>query len=174
MGRKLRTTLPTTLHVMKPQLPKVSRLQTKDKQIKKRQQQNFDQRHKATNLKPLQKGEGTVVNSCAPRSYIIQTDDQETYRRNRKMLLPLPSTTTKETTAPKATDTVTPNVTNLLRRPVVAFPIEQCPNPQPADNTQVTQTRSGRISKPPDRYYIITEHHVYDPRRGDVVYSYIM
>ena len=49
----------------------------------------------------------TVVNSCAPRSYIIQTDDQGTYRRNRKMLLPLPSTTTKETTAPKTTDTVT-------------------------------------------------------------------
>ena len=160
MGRKLRTTLPTTLQVMKPQLPKVSRLQTKDKQIKKRQQQNFDQRHKATNLKPLQKGDrvwlsdrktkGTVVNSCAPRSYIIQTDDQGTYRRNRKMLLPLPST--KETTTPKTTDTVTPNVTNLLHRPMVAIPIEQCPNPQPAGNTQVTQTRSGRISKPPDRY----------------------
>ena len=57
MGRKLQTTIPPTLNTMKPQLPNTSQLQTKKRLIKKRQQQNFDQRHKATNLKPLQKGE---------------------------------------------------------------------------------------------------------------------
>ena len=87
---------------MQPQLPNSSKLQTKGKQLKKRQQQNFDQRHKATNLKPLHKGDGvwlsdrkskgTVIKNCAPRSYIVQTDDQTTYRRNCKMLLPLPPT----------------------------------------------------------------------------------
>ena len=46
---------------MKPQLPNSSQLQTREKHIKKRQQQHFDQRHKATNLKPLQKGDKCMV-----------------------------------------------------------------------------------------------------------------
>ena len=50
MGRKLRTTIPTTLQTMKPRLPKMSQLQNRKK--KKRQQQNFNRRHKATNLNP--------------------------------------------------------------------------------------------------------------------------
>ena len=35
-----------------------SQLQTREKHIKKRQQQHYDQRHKATDLTPLQKGQG--------------------------------------------------------------------------------------------------------------------
>ena len=71
---------------MKPQLPNTSQLQTKEKQLKKRQQQNFDQRHKASNLKPLKEGDnvwlpdknmnGTVIKNCGPRSYIVQTDNK--------------------------------------------------------------------------------------------------
>lgn len=57
MGRKLRTTIPTTLQAMKPQLPNSSKLQSRETQIKKRQQQNFDKHHKATDLTPLQKGD---------------------------------------------------------------------------------------------------------------------
>ena len=82
---------------MKPQLPNSSKLQTRETQINKRQQQNYDQRHKATDVKPLQKGDsvwlsdrkskGIVIENSAPRSYIVQTDNQATYRRNRKMLL---------------------------------------------------------------------------------------
>ena len=90
MGQKLRTTIPTTLQVMKPQLPNNSQLQPRERHIKKRQQHNFDQRHKATNLTPLKMGEsewlsdrkskGTVIKNCAPRSYIVRTDDQWIYR----------------------------------------------------------------------------------------------
>ena len=99
MGRKLRTTIPTTLRTMKPRLPKMSQLQNRKK--KKRQQQNFNRWHKATNLKPLSKGDtvwlpdrkcnGIVIQNYAPRSYIVQTDEQEIYRQNYKKLLPLPS-----------------------------------------------------------------------------------
>ena len=106
---------------MKPQLPNSSQLQTREKHIKKRQQQHFDQRHKATDLTPLQKGDsvwvsdrkskGTVIENCAPRSYIVQTDDQGTYRQNRKMLLPLPFV--QKVVEPGADEHTTPNTVQL-------------------------------------------------------------
>ena len=84
MGRKLRTTIPTVLQTMKPQLPKMSQLQNREK-IKKRQQRNFNRRHKATKLKPLSKVDtvwlpdrkckGTVIQKYAPRSYVVQTEE---------------------------------------------------------------------------------------------------
>ena len=143
---------------MQPQLPNSLKLQTKGKQLKNRQQQNFDQRHKATNLKPLQKGDsvwlsdrkskGTVIKICASRSYIVQTDDQATYRQNRKILLPLPPT--QKVVEPRTSEQVTPDTAKLPCRPMVAIP---CPSPRPTENThQVTHTRSGCVSKPPDRY----------------------
>ena len=161
MGRKLRTTIPATLHIMKPQLPNTSQLQTKERDIKKRQQQNFNQRHKATNLKPLQKGDkvwltdrkekGTVLGKSATRSYIVQTEDQGTYRRNRKMIIPMPSVDCKVL---KSNEQVTPKYTiaKQSHRPVVAIPIQQHQTPPKANNAQIIQTRSGRISKPPERF----------------------
>lgn len=162
MGRKLRTTVPTTPQAMKPQLPDAIRLQSKDEKIKKRQKRNFDQRHQATDLKPLQKvervwipdrkseGTVTVIGNCAPRSYIVETDHQGTYRRNRKMLLPLLSV--QKTTKPKMS--ITTETAKPLHCPVVVIRIVQPPATQQAENSQFTQTRSGRISKPPDCYII--------------------
>ena len=157
MGRKLRTTIPTTLQAMKPQLPNMSQLQNKENKIKKRQQKHFNRRHKATNLKPLRKGDnvwlpdrkckGIVIQNYAPRSYVVQTDEQGTYRRNRKMLLPLPSV--EKTVKPTINKSNSPN---NAKRQVVTIPIEQHPASQQPVNNQVTQTRSGRVSKPPERY----------------------
>ena len=157
MGRKLRTTIPTTLQAMKPQLPNMSQLQNKENKIKKRQQKHFNRRHKATNLKPLRKGDnvwlpdrkckGIVIQNYAPRSYVVQTEEQGTYRRNRKMLLPLPSV--EKTVKPTINKSNSPN---NAKRQVVTIPIEQHPASQQPENNQVTQTRSGRVSKPPEHY----------------------
>ena len=57
MVRKLRTTIPTNLQTTKSQLPNMSQLQNRERKIKKRQQQNFNRWHKATNLTPLRKGD---------------------------------------------------------------------------------------------------------------------
>ena len=114
MGIKLRTTLP----IMKPRLPNMSQLQSREKKIKKRQQQNFNRWHKATNLKPLKKGDtvwlpdrkhnGIVIQNYAPRSYVVQTGEQgHTYKRNRKMLLPLLSV--EKTIKPNTNKSKTPN-----------------------------------------------------------------
>ena len=63
----------------------MSQVQNREKKIKKRQQQNFYRQHKA-NLKPLSKGDtvwlpdrkckGIVIQNYAPRSYVVQTDEQ--------------------------------------------------------------------------------------------------
>ena len=159
MGRKLRTTIPTTLQTMKPQLPKMSQLQNREKKIKKRQQQNFNRRHKATNLKPLSKGDtvwlpdrkckGTVTQNYALKSHVVQTNEQGTNRhaQNCKMLLPLPSV--EKTIKP---NTNTSETLNNIKRPVVTIPIEQHPTSQHPENHQVTKTRSGCVSKPTERY----------------------
>ena len=142
---------------MKPQLPNMSQLQNREKKIKKRQQQNFNRQHKATNLKLLRKGytvwlpdrkcKGIVIQKRAPRSYVVQTDQQGTYRQNCKMLLPLPSV--EKTIKPNTNTSKTPN---NAKQPVVAIPIEQHYTSRHPENHQVTKTRSGRISKPPECY----------------------
>ena len=86
------------------------------------------------------------------RSYIVQTDDQATYRRNHKMLLPLPPT--QKVVEPRTSEQVTPDIAKLCtlssNSSYVAIP---CPSPRPTENThQVTHTRSGCVSKPPDYY----------------------
>ena len=107
----------------------MSQLQNREKKIKKRQQQNFNRWYKATNLKPLSKGDtvwlpdrkctGIIIENYAPRLYVVQTDEQETYRRNRNMLLPLPFV--EKTIKPNTNKSKTPN---NAKQPLVAIPTE--------------------------------------------------
>ena len=99
MGRKLKTTIPIIPVVLQPKLPNHSTLRKKEDEIRKRQQKNFDRRHKAKTLEPLLPGEtvwipdhsttGIVTNEIAPRSYNVQTATGQ-YRRNRRHIIPLP------------------------------------------------------------------------------------
>ena len=81
-------------------------------------------------MKPLSKGDtvwlpdrkckGIVIQKYAPRSYVVQTDELGTCRRNCKMLLPLPSV--EKTIKPNMNTSKRPN---NAKQPVVAIPIEQ-------------------------------------------------
>lgn len=64
------------------------------------------------------------------------------------MLVPLPS---DDRTA-KSNVPIRPNTAKPPPRPVVAIPIEKHPNIGQSRNSQYTQTRSGRVSKPPERF----------------------
>ena len=100
--------------------------------------------HKITNLKPLQKGDkvwltdrkakGIVLEKSATRSYIVQTDDQGTYRRNHEMIIPMPSDNRKVL---RSNEQVTPKdtIAKQSHRPVVAIPIQQRQAPLKANNT---------------------------------------
>ena len=97
MSRKLRTNVPVTREVLKPQDPDLSSVRERDERHKTRQQSN-NSRHGARELTPLNPGESvwipdreqeaTVTQEAGTRSY-VQTSDG-TYRRNRRALVHLP------------------------------------------------------------------------------------
>ena len=92
MGRKSQTTLPTTPKQLKPSIPKERVVREKERKLKKKNKRNFDNRHKARDLQPLQPGDtvwipenksdGTIVEQSNPRSYTVRVQGG-TIRRNR-------------------------------------------------------------------------------------------
>ena len=84
--------------VLNTTFTKTTKLKEKEKWIRQRQQKNFNQHHRASELKPLQTGdyvwipdtrsEGIVLQETNPRSYEVETPSG-TYRRNRHHIIPL-------------------------------------------------------------------------------------
>ena len=99
MSRKLRTNVPMTREVLKPQVPDISSVRERDERHKTRQQSNYNSRHGARELTPLNPGEtvwipdreqeATVTQEAGTSSYEVQTSDG-TYRCNRQALVHLP------------------------------------------------------------------------------------
>ena len=147
MGRKLRTTVPVIPKALQPKLPNHNALRKKEGEIRKRQQNSFNRRHKAKALEPLLPGEtiwipdrnttGTVTKEAASRSYKIQTESGQ-YRCNRRHIIPLPA-------QPDITSADTTDANTELHSD----------RSEPSDNQQdsgYTRTQSGRVSKPPTRF----------------------
>ena len=161
IGRKLRTTIPVIPRQLIPTLPKTRMLREKEKKLRHKQKTNFDSRHEARELVPLETGdtvwilankaEGTGVRKQATRSYTVQTRDG-VLRRNRRHLQLLPSL---PETGEENSSTATRDPTNTAHEDS-----EQNPSPDgvehpdpptpPTANSDLTQTRSGRVSKPPE------------------------
>lgn len=98
MGRRTRTTLPTTSKLLRPRLPK----NVKSKLQKKCEKQKYFYNRQARPLKQINVGDTVrfkndqfwqkamvVAKSPQPRSYVIQSG-QQTFRRNRKHLIQTP------------------------------------------------------------------------------------
>ena len=102
--------------------------------MRARQKNNFDQHHRAKTLEPLLPGEtvwlpdhsssGKVVEQTAPRSFVVQTSEG-VYRRNRRDIISMPVSDPEDSGEAGS---------------------------QPATDSNTTRTRSGRMSKPPDRF----------------------
>lgn len=85
MCRKLRTNVPISCELRKPHIPDISAVAERDRREEQRQTENFNSRHRATELPPLEPGdtvylqdretEGTVVEESAPRSYRVDTQN---------------------------------------------------------------------------------------------------
>ena len=143
MGRKIRTTLPVLPKMLNPELPSKLQLQAKEKAIKDRQRRNFNNRHRAKDLQPLERGEkvwirdneeqAVVTDALPNRSYLVETP-HGAYRRNRRDLIAVPNNEPNDAETLKLTHT------------------EDATDPARSSNdTGTVHTRSGRISKPPDR-----------------------
>ena len=105
---------------------------------------NFDSRHDARELKPLSPGDtvwiaerdasGTVVRQeNSPRSYTVRERDGGTLQRNRRdlVIMPRPAEPEQQQEAESS-----PNETDR----------------NSSDNGNAVRTRSGRVSKPPQKY----------------------
>lgn len=131
MGRKLRTTVPTTRQQLVPRVPDSTLVRNRDKQQKQRQERTFNRRHGARELPELVPGdtvwvpdrnsEATVQDETNPRSYEIETADGN-YRRNRRDLIQLPEQPT------------------------------QVVEEMPTEETDTTSRRSSRTVCAPERY----------------------
>ena len=145
MGRKLRTTLPMTSEQLKPSLPDDTLVRRKEKERMKR---NFDKHHRARDLQPLEPGEsvwipenkssGTVIGESNPRSYDVQTQDGM-LRRNRRDLVQMPNDSEAQSDEPEQSNSADQASESQTEN-----------GPRSAGNGNAT-TRSGRVSKPPDR-----------------------
>ena len=161
MGRKLRTALPVQPKLLDPKWPDLRKVASREKNIKHKQKQYYDRRHRVRSLLPLRTNQNVWVKyqrktgivqskSKFPRSYHVQTD-QGIIRRNMRFLSALPEENKSDTngqnqgcfeTAPKS-------------------PVKLCDNSEKnAENRENYQytggqnyyvTKSGRCVKPPDR-----------------------
>ena len=137
MNRQLRTTiLESQLH---PSVSEYNVVRERETMTKASIKRNFDIRHRANTLDPLSPGQqvwisgrrdsGVVIEqSQSPRSYIVATPTGNV-RRNRRHLTRIPDSENSDS------------------RP------EQTPQQEmfPTQSTTQLTTRSGRVSKPPNR-----------------------
>lgn len=142
MNRKLRSSLPITPEQLLPQIPDYSQLREKEERAREKQKATFDTRHRSQLLEPLlpgeevwiadQKTQGTVVRQAAPRSYTVETPGGMLRRNRRHLNRSPPEGPTVELPGDQATASV----------------CDQTPTPSPEGTVQ---TRSGRLSAPPER-----------------------
>ena len=114
----------------------------KDALFKQKQKENFDRRHGVRELPKISPGDfvwikdrqsgGVVREQAAPRSYHVQTEDGE-FRRNRRDLISM-----QPEEFPFAD--VDLDLNNPLKQAG-----------ETAVGPSIVQTRSGRVSKPPQR-----------------------
>ena len=161
MGRRLRTSIPVTEDLLKPQLYDPEDVLPKLKERQRKQKLQHDR--KAKELPPLRDGEVVRVREGnkwkparvtqvlpSPRSYKVETERGE-YRRNRRHLL-----RTEESQIPEITPT--PEVSNdedltdTEVEPSSVRVAHENPVTPPTGMSTATTTRSGRTIKEPQRF----------------------
>ena len=147
MNRRIRTTLPVAPHTLQHQ--RAPDIRVKESNYRQNMKLQYDSRHNARELPTLLPGdkvlvkdtntEGTVVKPAdnAPRSHVIATPKGE-IRRNRRSLNKLPDSTAPTSPQRHAGENAT---------------APQHPAPPSPSAPGTTRTRSGRVSRPPDRLH---------------------
>ena len=99
MGRQIRSTLPSSSHVLQPKWPDLDKVKHQDAETKASYQLYHDRHNSPQELSPLKPGDKMRVKlpgdkiwkkqqltlvSGQNRSYVLKSSDGATYRRNRK------------------------------------------------------------------------------------------
>ena len=157
MGRRLRTQIPMTKEMLKPQLYDPEEVLTKLKERQRKQKLQHDQT--AKELPPLRNGELVRVRECnklkpdtvteilpSPRSYKVETERRE-YRRNRHLLRMEELKASEFTcTAPSGEDLTDTEVE------MSGAGALQSPRSTPVKMSMATTTPSGKTVREPLRF----------------------
>ena len=161
MGRRLRTTLPTTPIKLTPQWPELKKLREKEAKVKTEQTKDYNRRHAVKELRHLSPGDRVyipdrkenavvVAKTPEPRSYYLDTDSYATVRRNKRQLNPNPKEAKYVTGSPlpdpPETSKVQPPVPAEEKDALRSAQKSSIPIPVPGNTT-----RSGRKVNPPKR-----------------------
>ena len=165
-GRKLKTLLPQNPANLKPKPVRFKKLQAKENAMRSRSKQNYDLRKQAR-LKPnLLSGENVYVKDFKvdgkviteanrPRSYIVDTP-RGVISRNRRHLVKIKNSNfdSQECEGEQTDDRE--NLQNSGNLPNPDYDSKICSTPLSPINSPISSdkhyvTRSGRVSKPPDK-----------------------
>ena len=177
-GRRLRTTLPALPKTFVPQPIDMTAFQRKDEEVRATQKHYYDIRHGVKPLPILRPGNFvrieqngkekwsepcTVQRQYSPKSYVIQTPSGRHFRRNRQQLLESsfqPRQRLETFPWPEQSKTF-PVADHMPQNPM---PLQPCALPPESNEQLNTQsqneaqtppavvTRSGRVSRPPEKY----------------------
>ena len=167
MGRKIKTTLPTLEANLQPRWPDLELVRNKDAMEKQKQAFYFNQRHGARPLPSLKPGDPVLMKldhqkswktpaivtgeGITPRSFVIETPQGATLRRNRRHLQHVPETA--GAAHPLAPDGLQQGAAGQQPDPPVTTdttsPTASVKPPDPQNG--LFHTRSGRQSKPGER-----------------------
>ena len=126
-----------------------------------KQQQQYNSRHRAKDLTPLQPGDniwvrdqdcyGTVVEQAPqPRSYLVQTP-KGVIRQNRSALVTTETRQQIQRDDPSPTSTTPDEAEDPPATPSQSTTPPSSPRPTTAQSPGVTRTRSERVVNPPSR-----------------------
>ena len=160
MSRRTRTTIPTAEGLLKPEIVDG----VHDNIKRKRQQTKAAYDKSARPLPELQIGEpvrlqpvnpkapwdkGSCVAKVGPRSYLIETENGNLYRRNRKFIRQDPSQGHQQLII---TDSSTTKQSSPLPKPADVHPEPTVKEERKSQQPQTLVTRSGRVSVRPSRF----------------------
>lgn len=123
MGRRIRTPVPISSEQLQPQWPDLERFREKDTVLKLQQQQTFNRRHRTQTLPPLQPGQHVWIKPTHTEGTVVS-----------------------QAQTPRSYEVETPDGGRLRRNRSHLREI-----PVPPASGDMTVTRSGRLSKAPER-----------------------
>jgi hypothetical protein len=159
MGRRLKTSLPTAAPLLKSRASdEVQRILKKQKE---KQKQYYDKRT-GKELPPLQPGETVQMKHGekwikakvlhkhqSPRSYVIESEQRQKYRRNRRHLRSSKLSEKEQRSDVKHANTKEPSVSSDKARATAKNAVGQSSHGIIDSQHNPVITRSGRASKPP-------------------------
>ena len=170
IGRRIQSRLPTLPSALQTKWPNYDVISENDRLSIESSTRFYNRKHSAKPLTQFEGGESVriktdaqkvwgyptvVVRADTPRSYIIQSPDGSTFRRNQRHLQEIPVPVTQRQSVPDivSNGSPAPHMPKVTQRPkVISEPIrgsQVIDTPKPTVPT--TTTRSGLVSKPAKR-----------------------